>query len=387
MSIRIPFNKPFIAGKELYYIAQAVTLNNLAGDGHFTRQCCHLLEQAFGIHRVLLTPSCTAALEMAAILCDLKPGDEVILPSFTFVSTASAFVREGARPVFIDIRPDTLNIDENRIEEAVTDRTRVIVPVHYAGIGCEMNRILAIARKHGLLVVEDAAQGVNSFYAGKALGSIGDLGAYSFHETKNYISGEGGALCINRPDLVERAEIIRDKGTNRQKFFRGLVDKYTWVDLGSSYVPSEIVGAFLFGQLEMMGAISDRRRAIYQYYRRQLKPLETEGLLQLPHTPEDCSANYHMFYVLTKDGPTRDALMEHLHKHGIGAVFHYVPLHSSPMGRRLGGNARELPITDSVSARLVRLPFYYTITDEEQAEVVRQIAAFYGCDVPATDRD
>lgn len=386
MPTQIPFNKPFIAGKELYYIAQAVTLNNLAGDGHFTRQCCRLLEQAFGIHRVQLTPSCTAALEMAAILCDLKPGDEVILPSFTFVSTASAFVRE-ARSVFVDIRPDTLNIDENRIEEAVTDRTRVIVPVHYAGIGCEMNRILAIARKHGLLVVEDAAQGVNSFYAGKALGSIGDLGAYSFHETKNYISGEGVALCINRPDLVERAEIIRDKGTNRQKFFRGLVDKYTWVDVGSSYVPSEIVGAFLFGQLEMMGPISDRRREIYQYYRRQLKPLESEGLLQLPHTPEDCSANYHMFYVLTKDGPTRDALMEHLHKNGIGAVFHYVPLHSSPMGRRLGGNARELPITDSVSARLVRLPFYYTITDEEQAEVVRQIAAFYRCDVPATGRE
>jgi dTDP-4-amino-4,6-dideoxygalactose transaminase len=387
MPIQIPFNKPFIAGKELYYIAQAVTLNNLAGDGHFTQQCCRLLEQTFGIHRVLLTPSCTAALEMAAILCDLKPGDEVILPSFTFVSTASAFVREGARPVFVDIRRDTLNIDENKIEEAVTDRTRVIVPVHYAGIGCEMNRILAIARKHNLLVVEDAAQGVNSFYAGKALGSIGDLGAYSFHETKNYIAGEGGALCINRPDLLERAEIIRDKGTNRQKFFRGLVDKYTWVDVGSSYVPSEIVGAFLFGQLEMMGAISDRRRAIYQYYRRQLKPLETEGLLQLPHTPEDCSANYHMFYVLTKDGPTRDALMEHLHKNGIGAVFHYVPLHSSPMGRRLGGNARELPITDSVSARLVRLPFFYTITDEEQAEVVRQIAAFYRCDVPATGRE
>jgi dTDP-4-amino-4,6-dideoxygalactose transaminase len=387
MPIQIPFNKPFIAGKELYYIAQAVTLNNLAGDGHFTRQCCRLLEQAFGIHRVLLTPSCTAALEMAAILCDLKPGDEVILPSFTFVSTASAFVREGARPVFVDIRPDTLNIDENKIEEAVTDRTRAIVPVHYAGIGCEMNRILAIARKHNLLVVEDAAQGVNSFYAGKALGSIGDMGAYSFHETKNYISGEGGALCINRPDLVERAEIIRDKGTNRQKFFRGLVDKYTWVDVGSSYVPSEICGAFLFGQLEMMGAISDRRREIYQYYRRQLKPLETEGLLQLPHTPEDCSANYHMFYVLTKDGPTRDALMEHLHKHGIGAVFHYVPLHSSPMGRRLGGNARELPVTDSVSARLVRLPFYYTITDEEQAEVVRQIAAFYRCEVQATGRE
>jgi len=380
---KIPFNKPFIAGKELYYIAQAVTLNNLAGDGHFTQQCCRLLEQTFGIHRILLTPSCTAALEMAAILCNLKPGDEVILPSFTFVSTASAFVREGARPVFVDIRPDTLNIDENRIEEAVTDRTRVIVPVHYAGVGCEMDRIMAIARKHGLVVVEDAAQGVNSFYAGQALGSIGDLGAYSFHETKNYISGEGGALCINRPDLVERAEIIRDKGTDRQKFFRGLVDKYTWVDVGSSYVPSEIVGAFLYGQLEMMGPISDRRREIYQFYRRHLKPLEAEGLLQLPYTPEDCAANYHMFYVLVKDGPTRNALMEHLHRQGICAVFHYVPLHSSPMGRRLGGNARELPVTDSASARLVRLPFYFTITQDEQAEVVRQIAAFFRCAMPA----
>jgi len=387
MDNRIPFNKPFIVGKELYYIAQAVTLNNLAGDGHFTQRCCRLLEQAFGIHRVLLTPSCTAALEMAAILCKLKPGDEVILPSFTFVSTASAFVREGARPVFVDIRPDTLNIDENRIEEAITERTKVIVPVHYAGVGCEMDRILAIARKYGLLVVEDAAQGVNSFYAGQALGSIGDMGAYSFHETKNYIAGEGGALCINRPDLVERAEIIRDKGTNRQKFFRGLVDKYTWVDVGSSYVPSEIVAAFLYGQLEMMGPISDRRREIYQFYRRQLKPLEAEGLLQLPYTPEDCAANYHMFYVLVKDGPTRDALMDHLHKQGIIAVFHYVPLHSSPMGRRLGGADRELPVTDSASARLVRLPFYYTITEAEQTEVVQQIATFFRCATQATGRE
>jgi len=377
MPAQIPFNKPFIAGKELYYIAQAVTLNNLAGDGHFTQQCCRLLERSFGIHRVLLTPSCTAATEMAAILCDLKPGDEVILPSFTFVSTASAFVREGARPVFVDIRPDTLNIDERLIEEAVTEKTRVIVPVHYAGIGCDMDRIMAIARKRGLLVVEDAAQAVNSFYAGRALGSIGDLGTYSFHETKNYISGEGGALCINRPELVERAEIIRDKGTNRQKFFRGLVDKYTWVDIGSSYVPSELVGAFLYGQLEMMGPISDRRREIYEYYRTHLEPLRAEGFLQLPFTPQDCSANYHMFYVLAKDGATRDALMEHLRKQGISAVFHYVPLHSSPVGQRLGGNARPLPVTDSTSARLLRLPFYYTITQEEQAEVVKQITAFF----------
>jgi dTDP-4-amino-4,6-dideoxygalactose transaminase len=373
----IPFNKPFIAGKELYYIAQAVTLNNLAGDGHFTQQCCRLLERSFGIHRVLLTPSCTAAIEMAAMLCALEPGDEVIVPSFTFVSTASAFVREGARPVFVDIRPDTLNIDERLIEQAITEKTRVIVPVHYAGIGCNMDQILAIARKHKLLVVEDAAQAVNSFYNGKALGSIGDLGAYSFHETKNYIAGEGGALCVNRPDLLERAEIIRDKGTNRQKFFRGQVDKYTWVDLGSSYVPSEIVGAFLYGQLEMMGPISDRRREIYQFYRTHLEPLRADGLLQLPYTPAECSANYHMFYVLTKDGPTRDALMQHLRRHGISAVFHYVPLHSSPMGCRLGGNTRELPVTDATSARLLRLPFYYTITEEEQTEVVRQITAFF----------
>ena len=279
--------------------------------------------------------------------------------------------------MFVDIRPDTLNIDERLIEEAITEKTRVIVPVHYAGIGCDMDRILAIARKHELLVVEDAAQAVNSFYNGKALGSIGDLGAYSFHETKNYISGEGGALCINRPDLLERAEIIRDKGTNRQKFFRGQVDKYTWVDIGSSYVPSEIVGAFLYGQLEMMRSISDRRREIYEFYRTHLEPLQADGLLQLPYTPADCSANYHMFYVLTKDGPTRDALMQHLHRHGISAVFHYVPLHSSPMGCRLGGNLRDLPVTDSTSARLLRLPFYYTITEEEQTEVVRQITAFF----------
>jgi dTDP-4-amino-4,6-dideoxygalactose transaminase len=376
MGFRIPFNKPFIAGKELYYIAQAVTFNNLAGDGHFTDECCRLLERAFGVHRVLLTPSCTAALEMAAMLCRFGPGDEVIVPSFTFVSTVSAFVREGARPVFVDIRPDTLNLNENLIEEAITERTRAIVAVHYAGVSCEMDRILAIARKHGVLVVEDAAQGVNSFYGTRALGSMGDLGTYSFHETKNYISGEGGALCVNRTDLVERAEILRDKGTDRQKFFRGLVDKYTWVDVGSSYVPSEIVSAFLYGQLEMMEPISNRRRAIHEFYRRALSPLETEGLLQLPRTPNECASNYHMFYVLVQDGPQRDRLLEHLHRRGIGAVFHYVPLHSSPMGRKLGGDQRELPVTDNVSARLLRLPFYYTITEEEQAEVVSEVSQF-----------
>ena len=378
MEQRIPFNKPFIAGKELYYIAQAVTFNNLAGDGHFTRQCTRLLEEKFGIHRVQLTPSCTAALEMAALLCNLAPGDEVILPSFTFVSTANAVVRLGATPVFVDIRPDTLNIDEDLIESAITDRTKAIFAVHYAGVGCEMERIMSIARRHNLLVVEDAAQAVNSFYDGRALGSIGHLGCYSFHETKNFICGEGGALCINVPELVERAEIIRDKGTNRQKFFRGLVDKYTWVDVGSSYVPSEIVSAFLYGQLEMMEPISDRRREIYQYYRRAFKSLEAEGIVQLPCLPEDCASNYHMFYILTKDGETRNRLLDHLRERGIGAVFHYVPLHSSPMGRKLGGGELALPVTESVSARLLRLPFYYTITQDEQAEVVRGISDFLG---------
>ncbi len=376
MEYRIPFNKPFLVGRELDSIAQAVALGNLAGDGRFTQACCRLLEERLGINRVLLTPSCTAALEMAALLCDLDPGDEVILPSFTFVSTASAFVRAGARPVFVDIRPDTLNLDENLIEAAVTERTRVIIPVHYAGVACEMDRIREIAKARRLLVVEDAAQGVNSFYRGKALGSLGDVGCYSFHETKNFISGEGGALCVNRPDLVERAEILRDKGTNRQKFFRGQVDKYTWVDVGSAYVPSELVGAFLFGQLEMMQAISDRRRQIYEFYQQNLQPLADEGLVQLPTVPEGCTQNFHLFYLLTRDAKTRDGLLAHLTSRGIGAVFHYVPLHSSPMGRKLGCDAWPLPVTDRVSACLIRLPFFYTITPDEQAEVVREVTAY-----------
>jgi dTDP-4-amino-4,6-dideoxygalactose transaminase len=376
MEYRIPFNKPFLVGRELDSIAQAVALGNLAGDGRFTQSCCRLLEQRLGINRVLLTPSCTAALEMAALLCDLEPGDEVILPSFTFVSTASAFVRAGARPVFVDIRADTLNLDEKLIEAAVNERTKVIVPVHYAGVACEMDRIREIARAHRLLVVEDAAQAVNSFYRGKAIGSLGDVGCYSFHETKNFISGEGGALCVNRPDLVERAEILRDKGTNRQKFFRGQVDKYTWVDVGSAYVPSELVGAFLFGQLEMMQAISDRRRQIYEYYQQSLQPLADEGLVRLPTVPEGCTQNFHLFYLLTRDAKTRDGLLAHLNSRGIGAVFHYVPLHSSPMGRKLGCDARPLPVTDAVSACLIRLPFYYTITADEQADVVREVTAY-----------
>jgi len=376
MEYRIPFNKPFLVGRELDYIAQAVALGNLAGDGHFSQSCCRLLEQRLSIPRVMLTPSCTAALEISAMLCDLKRGDEVILPSFTFVSTASAFVRVGARPVFVDIRPDTLNLDENLIEAAITERTKVIVPVHYAGVACEMDRILSIARAHRLLVVEDAAQGVDAFYRGKALGSIGDLGCYSFHETKNFISGEGGAICINRADLVERAEILRDKGTNRQKFFRGQVDKYTWVDVGSAYVPCELIGAFLYGQLEMMQTISERRRQIYEYYQQSFEPLAAEALVRLPSVPSECTTNFHLFYLLARDAAARDGLLAHLNSRGIGAVFHYVPLHSSPMGRKLGCASRELPVTDSASACLIRLPFYYTITKHEQAEVVREVTTY-----------
>lgn len=385
MRRQIPFNKPFIAGKELYYVSQAVTFGNIGGDGHFTKQCARLLEERFGIHRVMLVPSCTAALEMAAMLCDLGPGDEVILPSFTFVSTANAFIRAGAKPVFVDVRRDTLNLDEALVEEAITERTRAIVPVHYAGVGCEMGRLMAIAERHHLKVVEDAAQGVNSFYNGLALGSIGHFGCYSFHETKNFICGEGGALCLNGPEMVERAEIIRDKGTNRRQFFRGQVDKYTWVDVGSSYVPSEICSAFLYAQLEMMETISQRRRAIYQRYRQLLKPLEGKGLLQLPRIPEDCQSNFHLMYVLLPDGDTRDALLKHLNGLGINAVIHYVPLHSSPMGRKYGYKPEDLPVTEGFSARLLRLPFFYEMTEADQDQVVTEVAAFLqarGCEFP-----
>ena len=371
----IPFNKPFIAGKELFYIAQAVTFGNLSGDGHFTKQCARLMEDRFSIPKVLLTPSCTASLEMAAQLCDLGPGDEVIMPSYTFVSTASAFVRMGARPVFVDIRPDTLNIDETLIEDAITARTKAICVVHYAGVACEMDRIMAIARGHGLKVVEDAAQAVNSWYNGRALGSIGDLGCYSFHETKNYICGEGGALCINDPALIQRAEIIRDKGTNRQRFFRGEVDKYTWVDVGSSYVPSEICSAFLYGQLEEMDRISARRQEIYLRYISGLRPLQEQGLLQLPEIPEGCLSNYHLCFALLPSQALRDELLEYLRSLSIRAVFHYVPLHSSPCGSQFAPGL-QLPHTDQLSARLIRLPMYYELTCGEQQQVLDAVTNF-----------
>lgn len=376
MTSPIPFNKPFIAGKELYYVAQAVTLGNIGGDGHFTRACSRLMENEFGVHKILLTPSCTAALEMAAMLCDLGPGDEVILPSYTFVSTANAIVRLGATPRFVDIRPDTLNLDDSLVEDAITPKTKAIFPVHYAGVSCEMDRLMTIARAYNLAVVEDAAQGVNARYNGRALGSIGTLGAYSFHETKNYICGEGGALCLNTPELVERAEIIRDKGTNRKQFFRGQVDKYTWVDVGSSYVPSEICSAFLYAQLEMLEAISKRRQLLYERYRERLKPLEEDGLLRLPIVPEECESNYHLFYLLLPDRQTRDGLMAHLKEKGILAVFHYIPLHTAPMGRKFGYAEGDLPVTEELSGRLLRLPLYYEITEQEQARVVSEVVAF-----------
>ena len=376
MQYKIPFNKPFIAGKELDYIAQAVSLGQIAGDGFYTESCAGLLEGRFGIAKALLTPSCTAALEMSTILCELGPGDEVILPSYNFVSTANAIVRQGGRPVFVDVRPDTLNLDEDVVEAAVTSRSKAIFPMHYAGVGCNMDRIMETADQHGLWVVEDAAQGVHSYYRDRALGSIGHLGTYSFHETKNYICGEGGALCINRPELIERAEIIRDKGTNRQQFFRGEVDKYTWVDVGSSYLLSEICSAFLFAQLENLERITERRRQIFEAYWERLKPLEAEGLLRMPRVPAECTTNFHMFYILLPDDGVRDQLMAHLRRQGILAVFHYVPLHLSPMGRRFGYKENDLPVTEDLSARLLRLPFYYGLSQDEIETVLEEISGF-----------
>ena len=335
MKYRIPFNKPFLAGKELYYIAQAVLGGHTAGDGLFTKKCQNLMEQRFGGSKVLLTTSCTASLEMASILCEVNPGDEVILPSFTFVSTANAFYLRGAKLVFVDIERDSLNIDVSRIEEAVTPRTKVIVPVHYAGVGCDMNTIMDIAGRHGLLVVEDAAQGVNAKYKGRYLGTIGDIGTYSFHETKNYICGEGGAIVLNNERFIERAEIIREKGTDRSKFFRGEVDKYTWVDIGSSFLPSDILAAFLYGQLENMEGINRRREELFDVYYKGLIPLCNEGALRLPHITSECETNCHLFYIILQDKKTRDALMADLKSRGILAVFHYLPLHLSPIGRSM----------------------------------------------------
>lgn len=379
----IPFNKPFVAGRELYYIAQSVSLGNIAADGRFTKACEDFLREKFSIPRALMVTSCTSALEMAALLSELDPGDEVILPSYTFVSTANAFIRENVKPVFVDIRADTLNIDETAIQDAITPRTKAIVPVHYAGVACEMDSIMEIAARRNLLVIEDAAQSVHSYYKGRALGSIGNLGTYSFHETKNYVCGEGGALCINDEKLIERAEIIRDKGTNRQKFFRGAVDKYTWVDIGSSYALSELSCAFLYAQLEAFNTIRDRRKEIFNYYASGLATLQDDSLLRLPVIPEHTECNYHMFYILLPNQEIRDALMSHLRRNGIHAVFHYIPLHTSPMGRRFGYSQGQLPVTEECSGRLLRLPFFYELEEAQQDRITSHISSFLRANQPA----
>ncbi|OEU70986.1 MAG: dTDP-4-amino-4,6-dideoxygalactose transaminase [Desulfovibrio sp. S3730MH75] len=373
----IPFNRPYIAGKELFYISQAVLKGNISGDGDFTKKCHAWMEKKFNVKKLLLTHSCTAALEMGALLTDVGPGDEVIMPSFTFVSTANAFALRGATIRFLDIRPDTLNIDEKLIADAITPRTKVIVPVHYAGIGCEMDTIMGLAEENGLLVIEDAAQAVNATYNGKFLGSIGHLGCYSFHETKNFISGEGGALAINSDRFFERAEIIREKGTNRSQFFRGEVDKYTWEDLGSSYLPSEIIAAFLYAQLEEFETITNRRTAIFNRYEEGLSPLSEKGFLRLPHTPANCTHNGHMYYVITNSALERNELIDYLKEYNIASVFHYMPLHSSPMGKKIRVFNTELPVTDSFSERLIRLPCYYELSEEDQSYVIDKVCDFF----------
>lgn len=366
----VPFNWPYMTGKELHYIAEAHFNGRLAGDGPFTRRCHTWLEGRLGCARVLLTNSCTAALEMTALLLDLRPGDEVIMPSYTFVSTANAFVLRGVVPVFVDIREDTLNIDEQLIEAAITPRTKAIAVVHYAGVGCEMDTIMAIAQRHALKVVEDAAQGVMATYKGRALGTIGHLGAYSFHETKNVISGEGGALLVNQPDLVESAEICREKGTNRSSFFRGEVDKYTWQDTGSSYLPGELIAAFLWAQLENAEHITTERLKAWQYYHDALATMAGAGNLRRPVVPDACQHNAHMYYVLLPPEIDRQAVLSNLKAQGILALFHYVPLHSSPAGLRYGRTHGSLAITDGISERLIRLPLWMGISIEQQARVV-----------------
>lgn len=361
----IPFNKPFMTGRELELIAQAHAQGHLSGDGGFTRQCHQWLEAAIGCSRALLTHSCTAALEMSALLLELAPGDEVIMPSYTFVSTANAFVLRGAVPVFVDIRPDTLNLDEQLIEAAITPRTRAICVVHYAGVGCEMDAILVIARRHGLAVVEDAAQGIMASWHGRPLGSFGSLAALSFHETKNLISGEGGALLVNAPEFVERAEIIREKGTNRSRFFRGQVDKYTWVDVGSSYLPGEIIAAFLFAQMQAAQAITDRRMALWSRYQQAFAEAETQGLVRRPVIPAHCQHNAHLYYLLFPSLQARSAAIAAMAERAIKPVFHYIPLHSSPAGLRFGRAHGSLDVTDRVSDTLLRLPLWLPDLDIE----------------------
>lgn len=373
----ISFNVPPYVGKEMDYIEEAIKKHKICGDGEFTHKCSEWLEKTTKTHKALLTTSCTHALEMAALLCDIKPGDEIIMPSFTFVSTADAFVLRGAKIVFVDIRPDTMNINEKLIEKAITRKTKVIVPVHYAGVACEMDTIMDIARRYNLFVVEDAAQGVMSKYKDKSLGAIGDYGCFSFHETKNYSMGEGGALLIDNADMIEEAEIIREKGTNRSKFFRGQIDKYTWVNYGSSYLPSELNAAYLYAQLEQAEQINNNRLAIWNRYKEELDDLEKRGVIELPFVPQECTHNAHMFWLKTKDLEERSRFISYMKENGVLCVFHYVPLHSAPAGRKYGRFSGEDRYTTKESERLVRLPLYYNMTEEDQSKVIELVHRFY----------
>lgn len=373
----IHFNVPPVVGNELQYMEEAIKNRKICGDGIFTKKCSAWMEEKTGTAKALLTTSCTHAIEMSAILSNIKPGDEVIMPSYTFVSTADAFVLRGAKVIFVDIRPETMNIDERLIEEAVTERTKAIVPVHYAGVACKMDEICDIAKRHNLFVIEDAAQGVMSFYKGRPLGTLGDYGCYSFHETKNYSMGEGGALLIKDPKNIERAEIIREKGTNRSKFFRGQIDKYTWMDAGSSYLPSDLNAAYLWAQLEKAEEIRNDRMASWNLYNELLKELEEEGYIRLPEIPEECTHNAHMFYIKTKDLEERQNLISFLKAKGVGAVFHYIPLHSAPAGKKYGEFFGKDIYTTSESERLLRLPLYYKLSNDSIEKIVEAIKEFY----------
>lgn len=373
----VPFNKPYLSGNELQYIKDAINRGHLSGDGHYTKKCQLWLEEMIGSKKALLTHSCTAALELAAILADIGPGDEVIMPSYTFVSTANAFVLRGGVPVFVDIRPDTMNIDESLIESAITDKTKAIVPIHYAGVSCAMQKIMRIAHKYDLLVIEDAAQAIMSYSDGTALGSIGHLGTLSFHETKNITAGEGGALLINDQRFIERAEIVREKGTNRSKFFRGEIDKYTWVDIGSSYLPSDINAAFLYAQMENAESITRQRLKIWNHYYTSLKPLMDRGLIELPFVPPGCVHNAHMFYIKTEDLAQRARVIDYLREKNYYSVFHYIPLHTSALGRSCSRFHGQDINTTRESERLLRLPLFYELSLETVSQIVREIKDFY----------
>jgi dTDP-4-amino-4,6-dideoxygalactose transaminase len=374
--INVDFNRPVLVGNEFEYMRQAVENGHISGDGPFTKKCHAFLEKELGVEKVLLTTSCTHALEMAAILLDIQPGDEVIIPDFTFVSTVNAFVLRGAKPVFLDVRPDTLNLDESKLEEAITSETKAIIPVHYAGVGCEMDSIMDIASHHNIAVVEDNAHGLFGKYRGNYLGTFGSVASQSFHETKNFTSGEGGALLINDPVLVERAEIIREKGTNRTRFFRGQVDKYTWVDIGSSYLPSDILAAFLFAQFEQREKIQLHRKQVWEMYDAGLKDWASTNEVQLPCIPDHCKQSYHMFYLLLPTLDLRQKLIAYLRERGVYSVFHYLPLHLSEMGQSFGGKVGDCPVTECVSEQLIRLPFHNALTSAEQAQVIDLIQEF-----------